>query len=729
MAIAIEAIRDAIAETLEGQLGTIVVTAGAFHRGVFDGQEVPGQQAKLIQTEVATHWFDVQLGAHSTHPASSVSTNGSRRLVQMPVRITVKSHLKTQPQDSERDSILAAVASDCEDAAQALGYPHAIDQTVDGRPTYIVGGLVTGANFAGPPSWQLLEENWGNKWIRHEIAGNIIINVPRAGIGWYVDSVSGDDDNDGRSYLRPFQTLEHLQDQDIASGDFIHLARDSVFREELIDLPQGVTIRQYGQGASRPVIDGRDIAVNANFVAVGGGTPNVYSISWVHTFDADGGESEHRVWEEDEMLFRAADLADCNSTPGSFWADTPTDGGPDTIYVHPTGSGNAITNGLEYAITARRFCVDLRAHENHATIRDLELIGNSHASGPLSYDGAAYDCIARDGRVHSVFAIGICEDVQAIGMEQGENSPTATMFISYMDTTYASPTGRNTIYRRCTADAETVATSVSGFFAHTDGIRMFGTIYYEDCDSIGCDAPYSGIQADNFVYYRCLYTDALGAYQAHGNDATVVLGGQGTIRTGANNNGAAFSYSTGSTLPLFIGWGHRCYKIGTGQGPVRMDIAGTSIIQRCTFVTAGDGINRLRGDGHDATWRRNIATGVSPICMQLAQAGEQIQALDADDNVYFSTQAGTPSMQTLFGGTTDHTSMTTWRAQLVTYALGGDTDTSSLGVDPEIVDAASGDFTIGNADVVALGAGAELDERNDPELQELLEQYTTGLET
>lgn len=177
MAIERAAIKDAIAETLEGRDRTRALATGVFKYGIHDGQTQQAQSAKLVNTIDARHWFDVRLATVRPHAATNVANQSSRRIVEMPVTIRIRTHLKTQPQESERDEVLDQVASDCEDAVQALAYPHNLDTTQDGRSTNIVGGLMTGIGNRGTPEWRQVNEDWERKRVESEITGNLIVAV------------------------------------------------------------------------------------------------------------------------------------------------------------------------------------------------------------------------------------------------------------------------------------------------------------------------------------------------------------------------------------------------------------------------------------------------------------------------------------------------------------------------------------------------------------------------
>jgi hypothetical protein len=530
--------------------------------------------------------------------------------------------------------------------------------------------------------------------------------TPEGFVARFVDEVNGDDDNDGTSAATAFATIAAATAEELTSDTYLLLATGSRFREELTGLTPGVHVRAYGYG-ERPIIDGRDIALNASFSKTSGRT-NVYEIAWTHDFGADGGKSAHRVWEAGAMLARAASLAACDSTAGSFYAGAPTTGGPDTIYIHPAGSTNPVTNGIEYAITKRRWCVQLFDSYNQAHVTGLETIGNSYADGSLCIDGYVEDCVARDGRIHNAFILGEAVDCQALGTEYGDFA----MFVSYVDSgpTFGGPTNRNVLYNGCVADAQQTSDLGSGFYAHTDFVRSFGTIEYRDCRTVGCDAGWGGTGANTFVNYRCTYDDVRNAYTQVANVSCYYLGGTGIVRAGNFSGGLANIVAAVSGLALVF-HGCKVWALGNFATAYLENPNGTISAERCTIwaPNANGSFWFRRGL---VTYRRNLVQGVG-----IGTPAHQLDGLETDYNCNYQFAFGTGTYNAQFPGTTTYVGLVQWIPYLNSEALGTDRDAHSIEQEPALVDPANLDFTIGNATVLALGAGAEVDEEDDTELQ------------
>ena len=161
MSLASTPIRTAIAELLEGSLGSIrTVTATKFLRGVFDGQPEQATAALTAQTSTARHRFDVELGAFRTHSASPVSALSNYRIAECDVTIRVKTKLATANQTTQRATDIAAILDDCDLAAQALGRPGNLTQTAGATATNLIGGCLVGPDGSGTPRIERTDQEW-----------------------------------------------------------------------------------------------------------------------------------------------------------------------------------------------------------------------------------------------------------------------------------------------------------------------------------------------------------------------------------------------------------------------------------------------------------------------------------------------------------------------------------------------------------------------------------------
>jgi hypothetical protein len=362
--------------------------------------------------------------------------------------------------------------------------------------------------------------------------------------------------------------------------------------------------------------------------------------------------------------------------------------------------------------------VQLYTSYNQAHVTGLETIGNSYADGSLVIDGYAEDCVARDGRTHNAFILGTAVNCQALGIEPG----FATMFITYYDGTgsFGGPAERDIIYRGCVADAlGGDASLISAYFVHTnnDG-RIFGTVQFENCHAAGCRDGWGGSAGRVFLNYRCSYADITFAYSYQPVEDTVLLGGTGELSGVVNGK----LFATQAPIRI-IAHGLKCRAPGGGAGPIQVNHPGAIVsIDRCTVLAPVGGANSYtRGN---VTVRRSVFGGNNLVAAYLGGASAQIDAFNADANCYWTSNIAEAAFGKAFGGVAFFSTIATWRAYLDSVALGSDRDANSIAQDPLV----GGDFTIGNPAVLAMGAGAEVDEEDDPELQALWTQYRVAAE-
>ena len=528
-------------------------------------------------------------------------------------------------------------------------------------------------------------------------------------VGWFVDSVYGNDANDGRSKRTAFATLNKLRQSPLTSGETTYLARGSFWRESLVGLPAGSEVRTYGSGP-RPIIDGSDVAPNQAFRKTDGFT-NVYEIAWTHDFTIDGGKTAHRVWENDNRLRRVLDLASCDATPGSFYAEPPTAGGPDTVYVHASDSSDISSNGQVYELTRRLWAVQLYTHREHAFVYGLHTRRNAHADGSLVVDGLISDCLAEDGRVHNIFIRGIAENSTAWKIEPPTVYGGATMFVTYEH--LADLPG--VVYRNCKAigDGDAIgATGATndvytiGFYGHTSNGFKFGTAIYEECSTEGVVQAFGFSEVDNALYYKSNVKAGQESVGAVPYETLAVLGGNYQNRY---INSGLVRYTSPATRPKrVIVRGVRVWMDSSYIQPLWIDLPGGDVeISRNTFILLGGGVfNFINGT---FVVKNNVFYARDSVLYMAPNASYTI-----DQNLYYNISTSTAGRFLFQLGS----------APLITGLAGWQTatgqDAQSVQADPLFLGApASGEFALTpESPAVILGAGADFEgEELDEELQ------------
>ncbi len=157
------AIRTAIAELLTGTIGSVrTVAALKMAAGVFDGQPMQTQRALGIQTTVARHRFDVQVGQLRNNPSTPLSNRSSFRISDLDITILVTSAVSPVSMRTQRETDLALIATDMETACQALAKPGNLTQTNAAVATNLLGGCLYGPGALSTPTVERAIERWDN---------------------------------------------------------------------------------------------------------------------------------------------------------------------------------------------------------------------------------------------------------------------------------------------------------------------------------------------------------------------------------------------------------------------------------------------------------------------------------------------------------------------------------------------------------------------------------------
>lgn len=332
------------------------------------------------------------------------------------------------------------------------------------------------------------------------------VGVQLAGGGgytYYVDSVNGNDANDGRSEVTAFATIGALPE--LVAGQSVGLARGSHWREQLTLPANNILIGAYGSGA-RPILDGSDILSSGGWTDSAGradANTNVYSRAIATA--STGTKTWINIYEDDSNLAYVTSLANCQSTAGSYYVSSHTSATP-TVYIHPTGGGNPASNGKVYEVTTRLYGI------NADTRTGIRLTGittrrNLHENGSTAvFTGARLtNCRFEDGSKHNVIyrENSILTDCVAENSYYGGQG--ATLFVLNQ----TSPTGLPCQHIRCQALNTIGSTNVDGFYAHINTSGEFGDQYFEDCDVVGCDDSYNFLQVGTVTLDNCRATGFL----------------------------------------------------------------------------------------------------------------------------------------------------------------------------------------------------------------------------
>jgi hypothetical protein len=461
--------------------------------------------------------------------------------------------------------------------------------------------------------------------------------VHDTGYDWYVDSVTGDDANTGKSKSQAFQTLAAVSAV-IAAGDKIGLARGSHWREQLTVSVNNVSLVAYGNG-DRPIIDGSELMTGWSKTS---GRTYVYQITctplWATSNDLN-------VWEDGTFLVRAASVASCDSTPGSYYPSAAT--GTITLYVHATGDGDPASNGKTYEYSHRQRSIF--AANNGITGL---LINGIHTRCNLEENGSiliykystVLNCLIADGSRHNLY-IGEGSYLAGTTLRDAYyGAGTYTLLVCYSPT----GTGLGFVCENCTCENTrgSVDTLGTGFYGHSTSGSM-GAFRYKNITAsyLNLAVDISTSTGDSVIETL----DASTCYYAINTAVNLTASGvTHTIQTNKRSiqlNAAGISLTlTSSTFTL------------AGTYPSSGHIYSANInltinVQNCTFIDINtQSIIYVSGTGCSVYSRNNVFQAVTRP-YNIAATG----AVDSDYNRF------TDDVAPILNGTTYNT-LALWQA-------------------------------------------------------------------
>jgi hypothetical protein len=519
---------------------------------------------------------------------------------------------------------------------------------------------------------------------------------PRKGGGLpydiFVDSINGDDGNDGASPSRAFQSISAVS---IQTGLRIGLARGSEWHEQLGTLAEsatGVVVGAYGSGRL-PILRADDVA------SADGWTPHgTYAGIWQRTWTHDAASGQFlSLWEDDVRMRWRSSEANLNAAADGLYVATTGVGGSSTIFYKPT-SGDPATNGKVVTISRRHYGLVAGTNASGWTVRDIHTMRQLHNDGSLALYGVgakAYRCLAEDGTRHNMFigADGEAYDCVTWKSDWADRA-SSTAFIAFR----SDAVGYAAKFVRCVAVMEIAKTSaaisagmtIEGFYAHAaSDATKWDEISYADCAAYGCTTGFTVNNCSSLISQRNYAEECR---QGH-NSASVVsaiddlyVKGGGTLIMLS-----AYEHFGGDTTLN----GVRSYAtINSSRGDIYNNISTGSVrVERSVIVHAGDAGstgNRFAINGNHAT--SHVESVGNIIVGATATFGFRAKGTgDAQDNNYSPNTIN-------FELASSYNDFAAYRAANPSY------DVDSVTTNPGLVDPANGDFTGTN---VPAGMGLE----------------------
>jgi len=353
---------------------------------------------------------------------------------------------------------------------------------------------------------------------------------------WYVDSINGSDSNAGTSPGAAFRTIAKAMQQAQVPGFNVGLAANSRWREQITLTALYGSVQAYGIG-QKPLLDSSDQITAGSWTKTAGRT-NVYQASV--TISNGGFAIYASVWQDGVRLARAADLATCDSTPGTYFPSDETGASPIILYINATDSSSPITNGKLYEYAARGNGINT---VNNATVRGIWTRRQVGFSGSMIFaqNALALDSLAEDGNIHNVF-VGAGSSLYNVESKRNQYTvagQSASQFVYYD----AAPAGANVLFDTCWAHSDTAPVALSiGFHGHA-AAGAWGTAYFVATKSDGFVTGYSGDNIANMNWDKAQASLCGTCYNAQNATTTATL----TSSTVVNGAGIVF-WATAPTV-------------------------------------------------------------------------------------------------------------------------------------------------------------------------------------
>ena len=224
----------------------------------------------------------------------------------------------------------------------------------------------------------------------------------------YVDSVSGNNANNGATQVSPVQTLTRVN-QLLVSNSIVYLKKGQTYRGTIfVDSVNGCIIDSYGTG-KHPIMEGTEPITKTDFSLVSGQT-KTYQVSWTFpdSLITNCSEFGARVWEinagVEKALVKKISIVDVEATPGSYFSDLTNS----LIYIHPTGSTNPVSNSFTYEACAHAGGIQGLSNSSNGTrdhiVRNIRVRrpGANNGGIVLSQECSILNCAVEWGGKHHV---------------------------------------------------------------------------------------------------------------------------------------------------------------------------------------------------------------------------------------------------------------------------------------------------------------------------------------
>jgi hypothetical protein len=441
---------------------------------------------------------------------------------------------------------------------------------------------------------------------------------------YYVDSVAGDDLNNGTSSATPWQSLTKASNT-VPANSLVRLKCGSSWRDKLRIAGANVRVETYDSGAA-PIIDGADIIAPGDWVSQAPGAANVWGCTRIAVNTA---ACVYSIFENGIRLIRTASLAACQAQAGSFF--TPAEasyvqGVAFTAYVHTTAGTDPASNGNTYEIQQRDYCMYIGG----------EAAPNARVYGPIVCKRAAHhNGVAQVGRnsfAHrlALYAGGVHNLYIDCGTLIGCDSYDCEYGYDFVGNKGSSTDGE-VQFIGCRADlsAQTAVIAGPGYFCHGDtmeDVRFINCISNNHQTGFAVGYAFGTITADRCIVNCPSTTTLVKSFYFENNDGTAYTADITNCRAECAGY-FYYGFENQATAVVNI---ENCAQLQTGTTePCIRSRLGTLNVTNCSLVgVVGSAYGAVYLDSGAINFNHNIIDGLTNPVQTLASA-----TYVGDDNV------------------------------------------------------------------------------------------------
>lgn len=338
------------------------------------------------------------------------------------------------------------------------------------------------------------------------LGSNVVWQEIVSAYDFYVDSVGGNDANNGKSEAQAFKTISAIP---LANNISIALKRGSYWREALDASGfTGLEVVAYGDG-TLPTLDAADI-VTTTWINDSG------NIWYTDVTLADSSYTMYNSLWKDGVRMEWFASTGALTTNNDYYVAEATVNPTTTARFYIFSDTDPNTSGVLYEYASRWYGMVITGNSIVRYVRTKRQLHNN-GSAIIGSNSQAQYCIFEDGVKHNVYISNDSTAFHCISYKHDTPKRTnATLFVGHTQ----DGVGHKVSFYNCIAAADPVKSAwanangvgVTGFYAHTSGpAAKWDEVGLFDCSVSNCNLGISAMDAVSIAAVRNWAHDCYGA--------------------------------------------------------------------------------------------------------------------------------------------------------------------------------------------------------------------------